>query len=642
MRLRRLTAQPYGLLGVSPDINNEVKNMPFAYAGSLLRINLTAKSIVSESLSRQVLHDWVGGTGLGAKIVYDEVPPSANWDAPENRLVMASGALTGTKGVGSGCFGVVTKGALTNGFATSQANGLFSAFLKFCGYDALVLEGQSPEWVYLYIDDEKVEIKSAARLLGLDTVQTQDALLEEYGLSRTQLSVACIGPAGENLVRYACIISDYGHVAAHNGVGAVLGSKKVKAIAVKRGKKKPEIFDHTALRDNALEMNRCSRESFAGKGTFEYGTNVGTAMAAKGGVLPVKNITTSIFPEVEGYTAQALRSNNEYKKRTCWGCNWNHVGDITIKSGPFAGFTTEEPEYEAMAEMGPNIGITDPSETIVLCDWVDRLGLDVNETGWVVAWVIECFEKGYFTAQDLDGLELTWGNFQNVKALIENIAYKKGCGAFLAEGIMRAATQTGGPACECANYTEKGNSIRGHDHRAMWTELLDTCVSSTGTIEVVGGFINVKQHGLEPMSNPFSWEQVARQNATVSGRRVFEDSLGVCRFMCEDINITVAALNGATGDHYTVEEVMKIGKRIMNLMRIYNLKCGLTAEKEKPSQRYAERPADGPASVACVGDVFFQMRERYYELMGWDPKTGVPLPQTLQELGLSFVLHESK
>ncbi|UWG96339.1 hypothetical protein LPY66_15750 [Dehalobacter sp. DCM] len=614
--------------------------MSNGYAGALLRIDVTDNTVLKEELSHDFVHNWVGGTCMGAKIVYDEVPISVNWNDSANRLVMATGGLTGTGGVGSGAFGVVTKGAMTNGFATSQANGFFSAFLKFCGYDAIVLQGASEDWVYIYIDDEKVEIKSAAHLVGLDTYETQVRLLEEYGLTRTQLSVACIGPGGENLVRYACIVSDFGHVAAHNGVGAVLGSKKIKAIAVKRGKNKPAVFDAEALKENAQEMNRCSKEGIAGKGTFVHGTNVAIAGAEKGGVLPIKNITTHSFPEIAGFVPEVLRTSNDYKKRPCWGCNWNHVGDLTVKEGPFKGFTTEEPEFEALGGMGSNLGITNLTETMVICDYVDRMGIDVNETSWTLAWVIECYERGFFTGKDTDELEMTWDNFRSVKAMIEKIAYRQGVGDFLAEGLMRVATKTGGEAMDCANFTYKGNSIRGHDHRAMWTELLDTCVSSTGTIEVVGGFINAAQHGLPPITNPFDWEQIARYNAGVSGRRVFEDSLGVCRFMCEDINYSVAALNSATGDSYTVEEVVKIGRKAMNLMRVYNIKSGITADLEKPSKKYQDRPGDGPASVACIGDVFMQMRERYFTLMGWDPHTGVPLPETLKALDLEFLIEE--
>ena len=266
-----------------------------------------------------------------------------------------------------------------------------------------------------------------------------------------------LGP-GENLVKFACIVSDYGHVAAHNGVGAVLGSKKVKAIAVKRGKKKVEVFDKSTLRELSVRMNTVAKSSPAGAGASTLGTSVGVADLYPQGGYPIKNLTTNVFPEYVKYTAEALRASYERKKRPCWGCDWNHCGDIKITSGEFKGFETEEPEYEAMAAMGPLIGMTDPIKTIVLADLVDRLGMDVNETGWLVAWVIECFIKKYISAEFMDGMEISWGDFENTKLLLQKIAHREGPGDLLAEGVRRAAYKIGGKALECAVFTEKGNS----------------------------------------------------------------------------------------------------------------------------------------------------------------------------------------
>ncbi|MDA8233760.1 MAG: aldehyde ferredoxin oxidoreductase family protein, partial [Clostridia bacterium] len=613
--------------------------MSFGYTGSMLRFDLTNNTFNTEIIAPEVLTKWIGGTGLGVKYVYDEVGPSINWDDPENRFVVATGPLAGTSVTGSGNFSVVTKGPMTGGISATQANGYFAAFLKFCGYDALIIEGQSSEWVYIYIDEDKVEIRPAAHLVGLDTVQTQDVLHQEFKLSPTQLSVFCIGPAGENLVKFACLVGDYGHVAAHNGVGAVLGAKKIKAIAVRRGKKKVKVFNPEALRETATKMNNAAKKTPAGKMCYEGGTNTAHPIMHNIGGLPVKNLTTNIFPEHQDFSSQALRTNFEYKKKPCWGCDWNHCGRIKIKSGPFEGFETEEPEYEAMVAFGSLIGLTDPASSMVLADLADRLGMDVNETGWLVAWVMECYEKGYLKDNNLNGLKMTWGNFQSVKLLLEKISRRQGFGSLLAEGVKRAAKEIGGPALECAVYTEKGNTPRSHDHRALWTEFLDTCVSNTGTIECVGGGIDVSQHKLEPISDPFSWEQIAKQNAHLNGRRVYEDSLGVCRLTAtEDINLTVSALKEATGIDFTPESVLKAGKRIVNLMRVFNLKNGLTAEHDWPSPRYASTPVDGPALGRSVGMIFAPMKERYYELMGWDKKTGQPLPETLRALDLADVI----
>ena len=617
--------------------------MPYGYAGALLRIDVTNKSVVAESLSPEVLHDWVGGTGLGVKYIYDEVPPSATWDDPENRILVSAGALSGTGGIGSGAVGVVTKGAMTGGIATSQANGFLGTFLKYCGYDSILIQGKSSEWVYIYIDEDKVEIKSASHLMGLDTTETEEKLHEEYQLKPSQLSVYSIGPAGENLVKFACWIGDDGHVAAHNGIGAVFGSKRVKAIAVKRGKKKPQVFDSEALRKSATEIHRVCKEGPVGSGTSKWGTNVAAGMAAKAGMSPVKNLTTSIVDEGhDAYVADKLRSGIfEYKKKPCWGCNWSHCGVTKIISGPYAGLVTDEPEYEAMSEMGGQLGIHDPAQSMVLSNLVDRLGFDVNEMGWVIGWVLECYEKGYLTLQELDGLEMTWGNFENIRTLITKIAHRDGIGDFLAEGTMRCAKKMGSPALECGVFTEKGNSPRGHDHRVMWVELLDCCTSSTGTVEAVAGFFNLGRYNMKPIDQ-FSADEVADYNATINGERLFEDSLGICRFYCDDPVLTCEALNATTGNNYTFEEMMKIGKRMANVMRIYNLKCGITSETDKPSPRYGSPILDGPAFERfspSIGEQFEHMKERYYQGMGWDKK-GVPLPETLETLGLSDLISE--
>lgn len=620
--------------------------MSFGYAGSILRVNVTDKTFVSEELSHDFVKLYPGGSSMGVKIIWDEVPPKAQWNDPENKLIISGGPLSGTPGIGSGCIGVVTKGAMTGGINESQANGYFGPYLRSCGYDSLVIEGRSEEWVYIYIDDEKVEIRSAKHLLGLDTTETQDAIHKETGTDRYGSSVYCIGPAGENLVNFACLIGDYGHVAAHNGNGAVLGSKRVKAIVAIRGKKKVQVYDKAALSEAAKNMNTAARSTPAGRDTEAFGSITGYPGAPKAGVLPVKNYTTSIFEYDQDFDPRKMRNNlYEIRRRPCYGCNWHHCIDIKFKDGPFKDVEEfEEPEYELMAEFSSNIGITDPATAMVLANIVDRWGMDGNECGWVVAWCIECFEKGYFTKETFDGLELGWGNFESTKKLIEMIATRKGFGDILAGGNRRAAKYIGGPAGECAIYTEKGNTPRGHDHRSvMWHEYLDVNVSSSGTVENVGGFLNVTEHGLKPMTDIHDWQQVARQNAGTAGRRVFEDSLGVCRFMTEKIQYVLDAVCAATGDSYDYEEAMRIGRRTVVMARLYNMRCGITVAVEKPGPRYGSAVVDGPMKGCHPGgEVWPLMRSRYFELMGWDPETGIPFPETLEKLGLQELIGYAK
>ncbi len=605
------------------------------HMGKSLRVDLTSHVVTDEVLTEEYLKKWMGGTSLGVKFMFDEVPPETDWDEPENRVCLSTGPLAGTTVKGSGTIGVVTKGAMTNGLAASQSNGFLGAFLKFNGYDTIVVQGASSDWLYLYLDGEgHAELRSAEHLVGLDTTETQDALHAEWGTKSAQMSVYCIGPAGEHKVKFAMLTGDYGHVAAHNGIGAVLGSKRLKAIAVKRGKQPVEVAHRQELKDLAKLINDRGRSTPLGRDGSSFGTNMGHIPLHSLGALPVKNLTTSVFPEHAKFAAPLLRDRFEYRKRPCWGCNWSHCGTWTIKEGPNAGFSADEPEYESMVAMGSLVGITEPEETFILADKLDRLGMDANETGWAVAWVIECYEEGLFTKDRTGGLDLRWGNAKDIGRLLEDIATRKeGIGDLLAEGVRLAAKHEGGEAQRRAVYTEKGNTPRGHDHRAVWDEHLDTCVSSTGTVEVCGGGIDVTQHGIERVSDPFSWEQIVRRNVAVAGRRVFEDSLGICRLSaCEDIQSTVQALSLVFGQDYTYEEAMVVGRRAINLMRLYNLRAGISAEMDRPSERYASPVLDGPARGRDIGVVTEDMKRLYYELMGWDTETGTPLPATLAAL----------
>jgi len=612
--------------------------MTNGYMGRILRINLSTGESLDEELPEPMLKKWMGGIGLGVQYLFKEVPPSVGWDDPDNRVIIASGPLGGTRVNGSGSFAICTRGAMTGGAADSQANGFLGAYLKFCGYDGLIIQGAAPEWVYLYIDDKGVSLRSAVHLVGVNTWELQDVLRKELGSDR--VSVYGIGPAGENKVRFANLIGDYGHVAAHNGVGAVLGSKKLKAIVAVRGNKAVPLYDGNRLAEISKAMSEEAKTVGMGPATIDSGTNSAFLIIPKMGILPVKNLTTSFFSECEKFSGQYLRSHFEVKRETCWACSWAHCRRIKINDGPYAGFEGEEPEYEAMAAMGPVIGQTDPAAAVVLANIIDRLGLDANESGWVIGWVMECYEKGYLKKEDLDGLEMTWGNVSGTRSLLEKIAYRQGVGKMLAEGVKRAAEKVGGEALSCAVYTLKGNTPRGHDHRATWTELFDTCFSNTGTIESTGGALRAQQHGLEPISNPFDWEQVINQNAKTNGRRIFEDSLVICRFPNENINMMVSCVNAATGWNLTLDEAMTIGKRVVNLMRVFNHRCGMTKEMDAPSTRYGSIPVDGPAQGVSTREIWDKARRRYYDLMGWDPETGYPLPATLKALGLSDLINQ--
>ncbi|MDR2611024.1 MAG: hypothetical protein LBC58_06165, partial [Clostridiales Family XIII bacterium] len=381
----------------------------FGYRNILIRVDLTNHRVTKEELSHEFMDNWLGGTGLGVKLMYDEVPVEVSWDSPENKLYMSCGALTGMPAGGTGTYGVVTKGALTGGFATSQANGSFGALLKYAGYIGIVFEGASEDWVHLYIDGDTVEIRDASHLVGLGSLATQDRIHADYGRGEYEMSVACIGQAGENLVRFAMITGDYGHVAAHNGVGAVLGSKKLKAVVInKRFNMKSNWADYPALKQAGLNMAESAKEAPTYKGTLLWGTNDGFVPLYMGGVLPIKNLNTSLMEEAVQY--QKIREKYEYHHKPCWGCKWTHCGTLTFKEGSHKGKVIEEPEYEALAEFGTDIYSKDIEGSLLLTEKVDDYGVDCNEAGWLMAFIIDAYENGFITDVHTDGLKMRWGD----------------------------------------------------------------------------------------------------------------------------------------------------------------------------------------------------------------------------------------
>ena len=606
------------------------------YAGRFLRLDLANEQTTDVIFEEETLRKYIGGTGIGAKILYEEVPPEIHWSSPRNRLILASGPLGGTRVGGSGTFSLVTKGALTNGATSVQANGLFGAYIKFSGYDGLIVQGAAKRWLYLYIDGGEAELREASHLLGRDTYETVDLVTKELGKKERQVSVVSIGPAGEHLVRFAGVFAEKGHSASHNGPGAVMGSKKLKAIAVSRGKKKVEVKDKDRLAKVAEELYQ-NVKKFTGTVGGVY-----NSYKSGRGTLPIKNYLTNLWdiPEdgIDGFSEEYIRKTFGSKPNPCWACRLTHSTMMTINEGPYEGMIVEEPEYEQLAAWGPVIDLKDISSAMMLSSLTDRLGLENNEAGWLIGWVMECFEKGFLSKDRLNGLEIRWDNVEDVRQLLHIIAHRQGIGDLLAEGIMRASQKIGGEAEKCAIYTAKGNTPRGHDHRTRWFEMFDTCVSNTGTIETgpTGAYF-----GGAELQGPGYPMEVSTSIAETKGMMVFEDSLGVCRFNGRmNLVLESEAVSAITGWDFTPEEAKTAGLRAVNLMRAFNIKAGITRELDRPSARYGSTPVDGPSKGKSIMLHWEKMLENYYNLMGWDAETGKPLSKTLKNLGLEHVIKD--
>ncbi|MFC1941160.1 aldehyde ferredoxin oxidoreductase family protein [Chloroflexota bacterium] len=627
-------------------------NKVYGYAGKLLRVDLTNEQVTEEKLDEETARKYIGGTGIGAKYLYEEVSAGVEWSDESNRMIMATGPLGGTRVGGSGTFSVVTKGALTNGAVASQANGFFGAFLRFSGYDGIILQGRAKRWVYLHIHDGKAELRDASHLVGKDTWETTDLIKGELGQSERGTSVASIGPAGENLVKFACILVDKGHAASHGGAGAVMGSKRLKAIAVARGRALPTLKDKKGFSAIANQSHDDTLNDPRRLASYTWGTlnalytRAITPHNPTGeGIIPVKNYTTSIYdiePEkLEKFGGPYIRSHFKPKPSPCWACRFHHCHMITITEGPFKGYVGEEPEYECFAAFGPVIGVTDVTAAIFLANEADRLGIDANETGWTLGLAMECYEKGLLTFEDTDQVELAWGNYEAANQMIRRIATRQGFGNVLAEGAMRAAQRIGGKAPSFAIHTMKSNTPRGHDHRSRWPMLFDTCLSQMSTDE---GYSMLRPADLGLSITPSlahnnSPEDVLAWNAQCKGAIQFEDCLGVCRFNTRtDLKLLAQAVSAATGWDFPIEEAMEVGRRVVNLLRAFNIRQGHTAEMDAPSPRYGSAPVDGPSQGKSIMVHWNELRSKYYEQMGWDKETGKPLPDTLRHLGLEHTV----
>ena len=610
---------------------------PQGYMGRILRVNLTRRESSEEEFDLEDRRKWIGGTGFGAKILWEEVPSKVSWDDPDNRLVFGTGPLNGTSFNGSGGFSLVGKGPMTNLAGSSQAQGFFGAYLKFSGFDALVIEGASTDWVYVTVRDEKIEFREANHLLGMGTFETEEAIRKELGVRTREVSIFGIGPAGENRVRFACVVGDRGHVASKNGLGAVIGSKRLKAIVAYRGKSRVSVSDPERLVKCSREVFEASKQDVGGL-MYKWGSGGVLSPLYRSGALPVKNYTTNLFPGYERLDGQYIRTHFKVRSNPCYACRTNHCKILTVTEGPFEGLRAPEPEYELLAAFGPVIGQNDPGTAIYLATLADRMGIDGNETGWIMGFVMEAYEHAILNRNDLDGLDMTWGNGSAVEQLLLKITRREGIGDLFADGVMRAARKIGGAAIEMAIHAMDGTTPRGHDHRSRWAEMFDTCLSNTSTIEATFGGANPEAYGFPLPRDLFSPEEVAATNARVSGWRVIDDSLVTCRFAAFHPKLVLECVRAVTGQELTLEDAMRTGKRIINLLRLFNMRHGHNPELEAPSPRYGSTPTDGPWKGEGIMGHWKKMREIYYAGMGWDIKTGNPFPETLKELGLDDIM----
>ena len=606
--------------------------------GTFVRVDLSTNKVSKMDIDETILKMFIGSTGLGAKIVYDEVPGDLDPYDPSAVLACLTGPLTGTGAPGCCGIGWVAKSPLKIGMGESESQGFFGAELRATGIDGIIIKGKASKPVYLWVHDGSLEIRNATHLWGKDTYVTEDILRKELGDEK--IRVACIGPAGENLVRFASIMNDKGHAAGKSGMGAVMGSKLLKAVAV-RGTRPIKIFNESAFRRLCKEWRETLLTSEAARIIARYGTAGQIDMFHELGDMPVKNWSTGYFAEWEKLTGQYLQSINKVKHIPCFNCPLAHNHCIEVLEGQFKGFYPMEPEYEACAALGSNLLISDINAVIKANDLCNRFGMDVISTGGTIGFAMECFERGIITGDDTGGIDLEFGNVEAMLTIIEKIARREGFGNILAEGEKRAAEIIGKGAIEYAVH-QKGMTPQFHDPRSGVIRALGDAVATgvdDGNVSEWGG--PNPEFGVTKPLDRFSTEGKAAFLIKMQARWIFMDSIGACAFACFKVPVRLMAetLSAATGWSIGFEQAMEAGDRITQLRRVFNIKCGAKPEDDTlPPRILNHAHPEGGAKGVKIN--LKPMLEEYYKLRKWDPKSGLPAREELERVGLSDVAKE--
>jgi len=592
------------------------------WVGRVLRVDLTKGKCSVEDLDPDMAEAFIGGRGLASKLLFDEIDSSIDPLGPENKGIFATGPLTGTGAI-TGCrYMVVTKSPLTGCIACSNAGGYFGPEVKFAGYDLIIFEGRAPEPVYLSIVDDSVEVKSAQQLWGKSTVETESIIRSDIGDAQKarKTQIASIGPAGDNLVRMACVINA-NRAAARSGVGAVMGSKNLKAVVVK-GRKKPTIADSDGFGKARLAfMARIRKEKkFALQARIKYGTWRIIEMMLNLGMLPTRNFAAGALDGVS--TIDEIRRQILVKEKSCFACPFR-CGRVTRLNHPEFQGEGEGPEHESFTQLGPCCGITDVAAITKANYLCNELGMDTISVGVTIACAMELYERGYMPSKDVP-FPINFGDKHAMVKLVEMIATREGIGDLLAEGSYRLAEHYGHPEISMSVKRQEMPALHPQGHQGLG---LAYATSNSGAC-----------HTRSNLNFDNRFEAVGQAAMTKVGQDLIAvvDSSGLCwsifggLLMLKDELLTQLEL--ATGAGYTEEAMMLAGERIFNLERLFNLKAGITGKDNTLSKRMLEQPVlKGQARGQVVK--LAEMLPEYYRLRGWD-ESGTPTSEKLTKLGL--------
>lgn len=616
------------------------------YTGKILRINLSDQTSKEENLPIDLAKDFIGGAGFAIKYLYDEVSPGTNPLGGGNKLIFAPGPFTGTNVPCASRMAVAAKSPLTNAVGLALTGGHFPAELKFTGYDILIIEGVAEKPTYLWIKDDSVKFRSAKNVWGLKTTDAQQSIKNE--LHDQNIRIACIGPAGENLSKIACIINELRAI-GRKGLGAVMGAKNLKAIAV-RGSNAVKVASKEAFKSARSEMlTTLKADEFIYSHFSKVGTSVTVDVTCGIGIFPTKNFSgTGVFEPLDKLGGDAVNERN-ISREFCYKCPVGCSQLRLAKTGPYKGILAEGPEFETLFSFGGATGVDDIDSIIAADRLADELGLDTISAGVTIAFAMELYEKGILSKEETDGLNLTFGNHEAMVDLLSRIAFRDGIGDLLADGVKAAAEKIGKGSEKYAMHV-KGLELPGYDVRGAKAHGLNYATSYTGadhnrgysTQEVFGSPVpyEVDRFATEGKGKLTKWNQ--------DMTTVVADCPTLCGFVADDftdpdgLSILARVLKAVTGFDLSSEEIEKVGERVNNLARAFNVRQGFTRADDTLPARIMKEPLPGGASKGqFISEKDLNMMlDEYFTERGWDIKTGVPKREKLIALGLEYVADE--
>jgi aldehyde:ferredoxin oxidoreductase len=613
------------------------------YTGKILRINLTDKSFKEEKLPSELAEEFIGGAGLGIKYLYDEVAPGTDPLGTANKLIFAPGPFTGTAIPCASRMAVVAKSPLTGAVGMSLSGGQFPAEMKFAGWDAIIVEGKADKPTYVSIKDSAVRFRDADHVWGTLTGDCQQIVKDELGDQNTR--VVCIGPAGEHLSKMACLINERRAV-GRKGLGAVMGAKNLKAIAV-RGSGTVPVASEEAYKEARTAMLKVMKESPVLYPEFaKMGTPMVVDLLGAMGMLSAKNWTaTGEFVPVEGLGV-AAQDSRKIGKGHCYNCPVGCSQMKLAKTGPYAGILTEGPEFETIYSFGSGVGVANIDAVIAADRLSDELGIDTMSAGVTIAFAMELFEKGLLTLADTGGLDLRFGNDQAMMTVLRQMAFREGIGDLLADGSKAAAARIGKGTDKYAMQI-KGLELPAYDVRGAKAHGLNYATSYTGADHNRGYAFQ------EIFGVPVPWEvdrfaikgkgKLTKWNQDV--RAATCDCAPMCAFLldtalpAEGPRNTARLMRGVTGMSFSPEEIEKVGERVNNLAKAFNVREGFTrADDTFPERLMTEPLKEGASKGQMISKADLdKMLDEYYAERGWDVLTGMPTRAKLVELRLGYV-----